>query len=238
MRSPALPYTIVATDVEKSSRRDDDLLLRMRADLRAMLGQALADQGVEIDAVPVLDDGDGFRLLLPADIAPRAALDPFLGRLGVELRNHRRASSELNRLRLRVAVHHGLLTREQGGSFSGTPMQVCARLLDSQAGRDLLAGAPAADFVLLVTDHFFGMVVRGGATLAPEEFRRIRVEVKETDAPAWAYLPPGGAPAPPAAGPPPTARAAAEPPAGSSIGVWLSGDGHTIGDIYGGGHGG
>ena len=37
-----------------------------------------------------------------------------------------------NRLRLRVALHSGLLFREEGtGTYTGVPMKDCARLLDA-----------------------------------------------------------------------------------------------------------
>jgi hypothetical protein len=231
MRFDPLPFTIIATDVEKSSSRNDDLLIRMRADLRRILADSLARQGIDMTEVPVLDDGDGFRVLLPAArIAPQAALDPFIGRLGIELRNQRNASSAANLLRLRVAVHFGLLYGEEGGSFTGAALKDCARLLEAPAGRDLLRATPRANLVLLVTEGFFDLVVRGGGAIDPEHFRKIQVQVKETDGTAYAYLPDGGP------GPAPDEQKPDEqaPPPGSS--VFIIGDGHQFRDIYGGGN--
>src|SRR5687768_17206527 len=129
MRLDPLYYTIVATDVERSSRFNDVSLLRMRRDLRELLADSLARQGIDMASLPVIDDGDGFRILLPAEYSPHVALDPFVGRLSIEMREHRSASSESNRLRLRIAVHSGLLHREAGGAFAGTPLKDCARML-------------------------------------------------------------------------------------------------------------
>lgn len=230
MRFDPLPYTIIATDVAKSSSRTGDLLLRMRRDLRGMLADTLGRQGIDLSTVPVLDDGDGFRVLLPASVAPQAAVEPFVSRLGIELRDHRNAANEANRIRLRVALHHGLLHREPEGGLTGVPLKDCARLLDAPAGRELLAGDPDADLVLLVTERFFEEVVRGGGSLDPAAFRRIPVQVKETDGYAWAYLPAGrdGSPPPPPPSPP-----------SAATGVWIIGDRHQFhGPIYGGGHAG
>jgi len=183
-------HTIIATDVAKSSSRTDALMGRMRRDLREILSETLERQGLDPARLTRIDDGDGYRYLIPADVAPpHAALDPFIGRLGIELRMHREAASEANRLRLRVAVHSGLLYAEPDGAYTGVPLKDCARLLDADAGRELLTAYPGADLVLLVTDPFYRDVVGSGTTLDPAVFRPIRVSVKETDRTGWAYLP-------------------------------------------------
>jgi hypothetical protein len=234
-----LHHTIIATDVEKSSSRTDALLVRMRRDLREILGAVLGRQGLDPRRLTSIDDGDGFRYLLPASVPPHAALDPFVQRLGIELRMHREAASAANRLRLRLAVHSGLLFAEDGGTYTGTPLRDTARLLDAEAGRELLRGHPAADLVVLVSDSYFHEVVESGTSLDPAAFQRIRVRVKETDRDAWAYLP--GVIAPPE--PAPAARSAPNAPAGPpparSSQVSILGNEHvfnapiTGGDSYG-----
>jgi hypothetical protein len=216
-------HTIIATDVARSSSRNDALLVRMRRDLREILAGTLERQGLDPARLTRIDDGDGYRYLIPAAVAPpHAALDPFIGRLGIELRMHREAASEAHRLRLRVAVHSGLLYAEPDGACTGVPLKDCARLLDADAGRDLLTAHPEADLVLLVTEPFYREVVGSGASLDPNAFRPIRVSVKETDRAGWAYLP-GVAPAAAAEQTPPVR--AAEPRSG----VWIKGDHNTFG---------
>jgi hypothetical protein len=227
-------HTILATDVAKSGSRNDNLLLHMRADLRRILAETLGDQGIDIAALTVLDDGDGFRLLLPASVSSHALLDPFLGRLAIQLRRHREAANEANRLRLRVALHLGPLYLEHPGSYTGRPLTDCARLLDAPAGRALLDENPGADLVVLLTDVFYEVVVAGGMSLDPAWFRRIPIRVKETDRPGWAYVPGVAPPAPasPPAAPPPAAPPPAAPTPGSS--VTIVGTENTIGTIIGG----
>src|SRR5215510_11971480 len=108
MRPEPVHHTIVAMDVASSGSRDDLLQLRMRADLREIVSDAL---GVAVlsTAADLTDLGDGIRLVVPANVSPALLLDPFIPNLATALRNHRRAASDAARLRLRVAVHMGLL---------------------------------------------------------------------------------------------------------------------------------
>ena len=238
MRLEPKHHTIIATDVAKSSGRTDALLVRMRRDLREILSETLERQGLDPARLTRIDDGDGFRYLIPADVAPpHAALDPFIERLGIELRIHREAANQASRLRLRIAVHSGLLYAEPEGTYTGVPLKDCARLLDADAGRDLLSAHPEADLVLLLTDPFYRDVVGSGTTLDPKSFRPIRISVKETDRTGWAYLPPGvpAAVSKPAA---PVAKAAPVAEAAPRSGVWVQGDRNTFnGPIVGGGYG-
>jgi len=232
-------HTIIATDVAKSSGRNDALLMRMRRDLREILAETLRRQGLDPDRLTRIDDGDGYRYLIPSAVAPpQAALDPFVARLGIELRMHREAANEASRLRLRVAVHGGLLYAEPDGAYGGVALKDCARLLDADAGRDLLAAHPQAELVLLLTDVFYREVVGSGTTLDPGAFHKIKIKVKETDRTGWAYLPgavPSAAPEPPPLSPaPPTSPAPAAVP---HSGVWVSGDRPIFhGPVVGGDH--
>jgi hypothetical protein len=181
-------HTVVATDVVGSSDRDDQLQLKMRADLREILAETLAQQGLDMTALGVTDLGDGIRLQVPAVVSPSAILTPFIPNLATVLRLHRKASNEKSRVRLRVAIHMGLLHRERAGGWAGTVLTECARLLDAPSARDLIA-ASGADLVVVVSQPIYEAVVRPGFGLDPGSFDRIRVRSKETDTHAWAWLP-------------------------------------------------
>ncbi|TCB99641.1 hypothetical protein E0H26_03525 [Micromonospora zingiberis] len=182
-------HTIVATDVVGSSARHDQLQLKMRDDLRGVLERTLRRQDLDLAELAPTDLGDGFRLHAPAAVSPLAMVSPFVDNLVTELRVHRQSANERSRLRLRVAIHMGLLNREPHGGWAGIVLSECARLLDAPAARDLIADAPDADLVLVVSDAVFDAVVRQGYGPAPEQFRRIPVTVKESNFSAWAYLP-------------------------------------------------
>jgi hypothetical protein len=187
-------HTVVAIDVAGSGGRDDLLQLRMRADLRAIVAEVLTRQGLDLSTMHHTDLGDGMRLIVPPEVSPSALLDPFVPHLAAALRQHRRASSETAGLRLRVAVHMGLLHRDDGG-WAGAPLVTCARMLDASPVRRVLAAENRADLVLVVSETVYDGVVRHGYGLDPAAFGQVRMVEKETAAPVWIHVP--GYPYPP-----------------------------------------
>lgn len=226
-------HTIVATDVVGSSARHDQLQLKMRDDLRGVLERTLRRQDLELADLAPSDLGDGFRLHAPAVVSPLAMVSPFVDNLVTELRIHRQSANERSRLRLRVAIHMGLLNREAHGGWAGVVLSECARLLDAPAARDLIAEAPDVDLVLVVSEPVFDAVIRQGYGPAPEQFRRIAVTVKESDFSAWAYLPAPAAAAPATTSAPRRAVPAHDPRASVEVaGLPSAGSGVVLGSAH------
>ena len=201
-------YTIVSMDVVKSGGRDDQLLLRMRADLRAMVADALERQGLDLAGIASEDLGDGVRLIVPAQVTPARLLDPFVPQLAAALREHRKAAADAARLRLRLAVHMGLLHRDDGG-WTGEPLVHSARLLDAAPLRQVFDAADQPDLAIIVSEDVYDKVVRHGYGLDARAYRRVQVRVKETRAGAWIHVP--GYPSPPGLQPPPQPDPPAQP---------------------------
>src|SRR5207245_11403460 len=88
------------------------------------------------------------------------------------------------RLRLRVAVHAGLLQRDDGG-WAGEPLVHSARLLDAPPVRRVLRDTEAVDLVVVISQAIYDSVVRHGYGLDPATCRKVRIRVKETIADAW-----------------------------------------------------
>jgi hypothetical protein len=189
-------HTIVDIDVAGSGSRDDQLQLRMRADLRALVGAVLARQSLTPGGtVDCRDLGDGIRLVVPASVSPCAMLDPFIPNLATALREHRKLTAPAARLRLRVAVHTGLLHRDETG-WAGNPLVLCARLRDAEPVRlALRAAGDRADLAVVVSQTVHDTVVRHGFGLDPDTYRQVTIREKETLARAWVHVP--GFPAPP-----------------------------------------
>lgn len=186
--SGPLHATIVALDVERSAGRDDHLILQMRADLRAIVSDVLRQQSLDPAVVDGTDLGDGLRLIVPATIPPSVVLDPFVNNLAAALRRHRKAAAPQTALRLRMAVHMGLLHRDSGG-WAGQALVHCARLLDSAPLREHLAAAHRADLALIFSQDIFEQVVRPGYGLDPATCGQVVVAVKETRVVAWVHVP-------------------------------------------------
>jgi hypothetical protein len=188
MRLEPVQHTVVAMDVAGSGGRDDLLQLRMRADLRGIVAEALAEQSLDITALHHTDLGDGTRLIVPAAVSPARLLDPFVPDLARALRQHRKTASDPAELRLRVAVHTGLLHRDAGG-WAGAPLVACARMLDAAPVRRILATGTDVDLVLAVSETVYDTVVRHGYGLDPTTFHPIRISEKETVATVWIHTP-------------------------------------------------
>jgi hypothetical protein len=198
-------HTIVAMDVAGSGRRDDLLQLRMRADLRQIIAETLAAQSLDLAALHHTDLGDGIRLIVPPGISPVVLLDPFVPNLARALRRHRKAASDPAVLRLRVALHTGLLHADAGG-WAGAPLVTCTRMLDAAPVRRVLAADDHVDLVLVVSEAVYQAVVRHGYGLDPATFHPVRIAEKETVATVWIHapgyrMPPGLDQQPPPAGP-------------------------------------
>jgi Effector-associated domain 2 len=191
-----LQYTIVATDVAGSGALDDRHQLRMRDDLLSMVGEALDRQSMDRTAVDVNDRGDGLRLIVHARVSPRLLLDPFIPNLASVLREQRGVSGGV-RLRLRVSVHMGLLHHD-GIGWAGEPLVHCARLLDAEPVRQVLARADRADLVLVISQKLYDEVVHHRYGLDISTYRQVAISVKETTTTAWVHVP--GYPTPPVPG--------------------------------------
>jgi hypothetical protein len=183
-----LHHTIVATDVVGSGTRDDQQLLRMRADLQAILTFVLSRQSLDFAAIHHDDLGDGIRLVVPAAVTPRAMLDPFIPNLAAALREHRKLAAVASRIRLRVAVHTGLLHHDSG-AWAGEPMVHCTRLLDAALVRRTAQLNPDADLTVVVSQTVYDSVVRHGYGLDAAACHEVPISEKETRTRAWLHLP-------------------------------------------------
>lgn len=194
MRYEPVHYSIVAMDVAGSGSRDDQLQLQLRADLRRIVADTLASQSLDLRDLHRTDLGDGVRLIVPPAISPRYVLDPFVPHLAEALRMHRKTSASTARLRLRMAIHMGLLHHDEEG-WVGQPLVHCARFLDAAPARRVLAAEEAADLVVIVSQALYEAVIQHGYGLDRATCRRVKIRQKETTATAWIHVP--GWPTPP-----------------------------------------
>ncbi|RFS82956.1 hypothetical protein D0T12_22400 [Actinomadura spongiicola] len=190
-RSPL--RTLVAVDIVDFGRRCPDTASqrRVRRELYGTLRAALRLTGVPWATCDHEDRGDGVLIVAPPGVDPV----PFLGRLGhglaVVLRRHNGPAGDGDRLRLRVAVHHGDVERDAYGVF-GSAAMFLFRLLDADAFREVLRTS-GADLGLITSDSLHtDVVLRGGGPVPSSAYRRLWVSCKEVrDVRAWLWLPSG-----------------------------------------------
>lgn len=114
-------------------------------------------------------------------------LDVLLPAIADSHGEHVAASSVYSRIKLRIAVHFGLLDRA-GGEWSGEPLVHAARLVDARTAKRMLHDT-GRHLALIVSDDVYQKAVRQGHTrLGVDAFHRIPIKNKETSAHAWILL--------------------------------------------------
>lgn len=180
---------IVAADVHRYSGRDSLSQVDTQEALLDVLSAAAAASRLDRARWERQAQGDSELAILPPDADEAQVVAGFVPALDKCLRRHNRSLRREARLRLRVAIHTGILHRGVNGYPGPAPIAVC-RLLDAPPLKDALAAADNADLALIVSDEIFrDIVMEGYEGLRPEEFRKVTVNVKEFDGTGYIWLP-------------------------------------------------
>ncbi len=187
---PGIRRLIVAVDLAGYSRHDHIRQLNDQRRLMDVMSRMCAETGVKRDACLRQPQGDGELLLLPPGLDEGRAVPGLVRELATAVQEVNRDLGEDARLRLRAALHQGIVHEGVNGFVSRAVVRAC-RLLDSKALRQALADLPACELALAVSDQLYEDVLEHGYRgLDPERFRRYRVEMPEKHfaADAWVYL--------------------------------------------------
>lgn len=157
----------------------EDLLrvLSLAADLADLHREEWSRQG----------SGDGELAVLPGSVSEQQFVDDFVRRLAQALRDHNEDRQSDRRLRLRLALHHGMVTPSANG-FSGAGVVTVSRLQNSAPLRRALVQSDADLAVALSRPLYEDMVCQHLTTWAPETFREVQVRNKETEQTAWLWV--------------------------------------------------
>ncbi|MEU7827068.1 hypothetical protein [Catellatospora sp. NPDC049133] len=133
--------------------------------------------------------GDGELAVLPADEPENLLVDNFVRELDGRLADHNEDRLPEARLRLRLALHHGIVEPAANG-FAGAGVVVVSRLVESAAIRATQAAVPEAHLVVILSNRIFlDTVAQGHTVLRPANCRKVQVQVKEYAEAAWIYVP-------------------------------------------------
>jgi class 3 adenylate cyclase len=169
---------VLAIDVEHYSRRDDREQMRIQQALQRVLDEAAKTAHIKRDDWYRQPNGDGELAVLPEGVDLPALVGDFTRALAGALARVNREGPGGQRLRLRVAIHHGTVAMGQLGTVGAAPIEV-SRLLDSQELRQFLAMRDDATVALVVSDAVYRDVVESGfCALNPTAFRPIRTKIK------------------------------------------------------------
>lgn len=182
---------LVCADMEHYSRRDNVLQHRAQSTFTRILDEATTELGLSRNSWQIQQGGDGELAILPPGTSERAVVTRLVPALDRLLREHNRGLSAEARVRLRVAVHQGLVHLDGTNGFPSDAVVHVCRLADSPAVKAALRRFPSADVALIVSDTIYRDVVQHYRDLRPEHFARVLAAVPDKDfcAPAWIYVP-------------------------------------------------
>ena len=209
--------SILAVDLEGSTKRTNPERGELRRILYSLLDQALHEAGINSRHLePLVDRGDGVLVLIrPHDEVPKTVLiGVLIPALTALLDEHNATVAQpALRLRLRAVVHCGEV-HDDGKGFYGEDLDVAFRLLDAPKVKRALREAPTSPLVLVVSEEIFAGIVRhryfDGGTYQP----LVRVRLAERQRRGWVHIP-----VRPDADRPAVARRARSQLPGSALGV-------------------
>jgi hypothetical protein len=221
MIEPAHPKrcVLVAVDMEQYSKRDNLQQYLAQQVFHEVMAEAVDAAGLRRRDWIIQQAGDGELSILPPDISEPAVvaeLAPALDRI-LRLRNGGRLPEA--KVRLRVAIHQGLVHLDGANGVPGAAAVEVCRLCDADVLRQALKHFTGASVALIVSQSIYDEVVKHGYRgLRTDRFAPVEVTVKELRTKAWIYVPEEDAntlsptPFQPAAEP--ARKPAAEPPSG------------------------
>ncbi|TDB92486.1 hypothetical protein [Actinomadura sp. 7K534] len=187
-RPPSMHTTLVAVDISSfgTPGRDDLAQLHVRRHMYGLLIEVF-----EMTRLPWWDchredRGDGALIIAPPEVPAGDFLDPLAHHLTAVLRRYNRLASDAARLRLRLAVHIGLVHRDAHG-VAGQALVHLFRLLEAPAFKRAFADS-GAELGLLVSDQLYAQACAAGGLIDPAAYRPLRVTSKETRARAWSWF--------------------------------------------------
>lgn len=170
-----------------SPARDDEIQVYVRKALYQMLEIAFDKADIPWHICAHEDRGDGVLVVVPPRIPVAGLVDPIPSRLRNLIRLHNRLSCEAARIQLRISVHVGPVHHD-GHGFVGHDINLLYRLLDAPRLKRMISQSNA-EIAFITSKYMYENVVRCRPSIIdPASFQIIRVQVKETQTQARAYV--------------------------------------------------
>jgi hypothetical protein len=185
MTRDPIQRSVVVLDVESSSERSNPEIGELRRAMYRVLEEAVQRAGLAGRDIHIEDRGDG--ALVVVDAGPLVLFEPFAEHLIAALREENAAVELLSWLRLRVALHSGLVHSDAHG-WSGDTINATFAICDAPAVKATLRRADRAQLVLVVSNLLYNQVVRHRyGSINPATYGK--VDVQRLGEPAWVRAP-------------------------------------------------
>lgn len=186
--SLAVHRTIVAVDVEGfgDRHRTNRNQLAVRDGLYRAMREAFRRAGIPWAECDHEDRGDGMFILVGPEVPKGLFVESLPSALVDELSRYNSAHPDVERIRLRIALHAGEVNFDEHGATAAS-INLTFRLLESGVVKEALAGSSGV-LAVITSSWFFEEVVRHTATEATA-YRPVPVAVKETTTIGWICLP-------------------------------------------------
>jgi hypothetical protein len=189
MENPSLAVhrTIVAVDVEGfgDRRRTNRNQVAIRDGLYRAMQEAFNRTGIPWSDRDHEDRGDGMFILIGSEVPKSLFVESLPSAVVSALFRHNSEHPDLERIRLRMALHAGEVNYDEHGATAAS-INLTFRLLESGPVREALAGSPGV-LAVITSSWFYEEVVRHSSVDA--RYRPVPVTVKETATTGWVFLP-------------------------------------------------
>jgi hypothetical protein len=184
----AVHRTIVAVDVEGfgNRHRTNRIQVAVREGLYRAMQEAFRRTGIPWIARDHEDRGDGMFILVGSEVPKSLFVESLPSALAAALHMHNSAHPDLEKIRLRMALHAGEVNYDEHG-VTGASINLTFRLLESAPVKEALAGSPGV-LAVITSPWFFEEVVQH-STADASAYHPVPVAVKETTTTGWICLP-------------------------------------------------
>jgi hypothetical protein len=183
---------LVAVDMEQYSGKTNEQQYESQQTFQRVMREAT--QAVGLDRVHWMTQrgGDGELAILPGGTPEPIVVGGLVRAMDRSLREHNRYLVPAARVRLRVAVHEGLVHLDGENGYPGEAVVAVSRLVDAKPLKRALTKLPDAGVGLIVSERIFRDVVSQYLDeVRPERFSRVWVSFpgKGFESEAWIYVP-------------------------------------------------
>jgi transcriptional regulator with XRE-family HTH domain len=187
LQSLAVHRTIVAVDVEGfgDRRRTNPNQMAIREGLYGAMREAFGQAGIAWNDRDHEDRGDGMLILVGPEVPKSLFAVSLPPALASALRRHNDTHSDMEQIRLRLALHAGEVNYDQYGA-TGASINLTFRLLECDPLKEALVGSSGV-LAIIASSWFFEEVIRHNVTDALAYYP-VPVMVKETAATGWICL--------------------------------------------------